>query len=89
MPTYEYECEKCGLQFERRQAITEAPIAECPQCGGNVHRLISGGAGFIFKGAGHNRATGPRGGECSFERFGKTCCGREERCGEPPCGERS
>ena len=56
MPTYEYECAECGLKFERRQAITEAPLTECPACGGGVRRLISGGTGFILKGAGHGRA---------------------------------
>jgi len=85
MPTYEYECESCGLTFERRQAITEPPLTECPKCTGKVRRLVSGGAGFILKGSspgrmGQNRQT------CSLEQVGRTCCGREERCGKPPCG---
>lgn len=74
MPTYEYACGACGQQFERRQAMTDPPLFECPSCGGPVRRLVSGGAGFILKGA------------CSLERFGRTCCGREERCGKDPCG---
>jgi len=84
MPTYEYECEKCGLRFERRQAFTEEPITECPECHGKVRRMVSGGAGFIFKGSDHGH-TGTRGGDCSFEHTGKTCCGRNEPCDEPPC----
>jgi putative FmdB family regulatory protein len=54
MPTYEYECEKCGLIFEEYQRITEAPLLICKKegCGGNVKRLISSGAGFLFKGSG-------------------------------------
>jgi len=52
MPTYEYKCTKCGHLFEAFQKITEPPVAECPQCGGKVERLISGGAGLIFKGSG-------------------------------------
>lgn len=36
MPTYEYERETCGLKFERRQAITELPLTECPNCRGKV-----------------------------------------------------
>lgn len=87
MTTYEYECNACGRRFERRQAMTEAPIAECPACGGDVRRLISGGAGFILKGAGHG-GTGEGGDGCSFETSGKTCCGRDDRCGKPPCGGR-
>lgn len=87
MTAYEYECNACGKRFERRPAMTEAPIAECPACGGDVRRLISGGAGFILKGAGHGGTGGGENG-CSFETSGKTCCGREERCGKPPCGGR-
>jgi len=52
MPTYEYKCEKCGITFERFQKITEEPIKKCPECGGPVRRLISAGAGVIFKGSG-------------------------------------
>jgi len=88
MLTYEYECEKCGVRFENRQSITDAPITECPECHGKVHRLISGGAGFILKGSEHGQA-GQYGNECSLERTGKTCCGRNERCEKSPCGEKS
>ncbi len=52
MPTYEYACQKCGYQFEEFQAITADPLTECPECGGEVKRLISAGAGLIFKGSG-------------------------------------
>jgi putative FmdB family regulatory protein len=86
MLTYEYECGTCGLRFERRQAITEEPITQCPKCHGKVQRLISGGAGFILRGSGHGRPD-HSGKECSLERAGRTCCGRDERCGKPPCGD--
>ncbi len=86
MPTYEYECEKCGLKFERTQPIRSAPLKQCPACRGRVHRIISGGAGFIMKGSRHERS--PRGGDdCSLQRTGRTCCGRDERCGKPACGD--
>ena len=88
MPTYEYKCEMCGLTFERRQAITEDPITECPECHGVVHRLVSGGAGFVLKGPSRSRAGQSRQ-ACSLEQVGKTCCGRDERCGKPLCGDRS
>ena len=86
MPTYEYECKKCGLKFERRQAITAAAVMECPECRGRVQRLVSGGAGFIVKGSGHDR-TAKNGADCSFNRTGRTCCGQDERCGKSPCGD--
>ena len=52
MPTYEYECTKCGHTFEAFQSITAAPLSSCPQCRGKVRRLIGGGMGVIFKGSG-------------------------------------
>ncbi|HIE44492.1 MAG TPA: zinc ribbon domain-containing protein [Candidatus Omnitrophica bacterium] len=52
MPTYEYECEKCGHRFEVFQSITDEPVQECPKCDGYVRRLIGTGAGLIFKGSG-------------------------------------
>jgi putative FmdB family regulatory protein len=53
MPTYEYHCDACGNDFEQFQSIMAAPIKKCPKCGKNkVRRLISAGAGVIFKGSG-------------------------------------
>jgi putative FmdB family regulatory protein len=53
MPTYEYQCSACGHKFEEFQSMSAKPIRKCPSCGQNkVRRLISGGAGFIFKGSG-------------------------------------
>ena len=52
MPTYEYQCQKCGLKFERFQNIKEEPIRKCPECSSPVKKLISAGAGIIFKGSG-------------------------------------
>ena len=51
MPTYEYECLKCGRLFEIRQRISEPPLAACDVCGGQVRRLLSA-APFILKGKG-------------------------------------
>src|SRR4029453_13830414 len=53
MPTYEYQCDACGHKFEKFQSIKADPIRKCPECGKNkVRRLISSGAGLIFKGSG-------------------------------------
>ncbi|GAB6393057.1 MAG: zinc ribbon domain-containing protein [Treponematales bacterium] len=52
MPTYEYECKSCGRRFEAFQSMKDAPLSDCPECGGGVHRLINGGGGVIFKGSG-------------------------------------
>ena len=52
MPTYEYECRSCRHRFERFQPITSKPVSPCPQCGKAAKRLISSGAGVLFKGSG-------------------------------------
>lgn len=52
MPTYEYECARCGHTFERFQSITEKRLQRCPECRGSLRRLIGAGAGIIFRGSG-------------------------------------
>ena len=52
MPTYEYRCRDCGRDFDRFQRMSDTPGATCPNCGGRAERLISGGAGLLFKGEG-------------------------------------
>jgi len=51
MPTYHYRCPK-GHDFDLFQKISEKPRAKCPVCGAKATRMISGGAGLIFKGSG-------------------------------------
>jgi putative FmdB family regulatory protein len=52
MPTYEYHCDSCDHAFEEFQSMKDDPIKECPKCGEPVRKLISAGAGLIFKGSG-------------------------------------
>lgn len=60
MPTYEYECAKCKKGFECVQSMKDDAFTACPKefCQmkkwgkGKVKRLLSGGAGLIFKGSG-------------------------------------
>jgi putative FmdB family regulatory protein len=51
MPLYEYECESCGIRFERLQHFKDEPLGACPECEGHVHRVIQP-VGIIFKGSG-------------------------------------
>ena len=51
MPTYEYRCEK-GHEFEVFQRMTEPPVEKCIHCGAKAERLLSAGAGLLFKGSG-------------------------------------
>jgi putative FmdB family regulatory protein len=54
MPTYEYQCKKCGHCFSEFQRIVDPPIKDCPKCMKKdcVEQIISGGSGLIFKGSG-------------------------------------
>lgn len=71
MPVYEYQCKACGDQFELRRKFSDAPVNECPKCGGEVTKLISSTGGFSLKGGGwHAEGYGntkacPSGGSCS------------------------
>ncbi len=51
MPIYVYQCADCGVTFERRQSITAEPLTHCPDCEGQVHRVIQP-VGVVFKGSG-------------------------------------
>jgi putative FmdB family regulatory protein len=51
MPTYEYSCKNCG-PFEKLQGINDEKLAVCPECDGDVVRLIGAGCTPIFKGSG-------------------------------------
>lgn len=86
MPTYAYECEKCGHKFERFQGMSDPPVKRCPKCKGKVQRLIGAGAGIIFKGSGFYatdyKREGPAAPRCGSDR---TCCGRDTPCDSPPC----
>lgn len=52
MPTYEYECTKCGIVIEEFKSINAPRRQRCPECRGKVQRLISGGSAIHFKGSG-------------------------------------
>lgn len=51
MPTYGYRCPE-GHSFERFQKMSASPRSKCPECGKQAQRVISGGAGIVFKGSG-------------------------------------
>lgn len=51
MPIYEYECEQCGVRFERLQRMADAALTDCPECNGHIHRVMQP-VGVIFKGSG-------------------------------------
>ncbi|HET9017350.1 MAG TPA: FmdB family zinc ribbon protein [Thermomicrobiaceae bacterium] len=73
MPIYEYACETCGHRFERRQRFSDEPVAECPECGSSVRRVLHP-AGVIFKGSGWyvTDSRKPSGGESSGDKSAST-----------------
>lgn len=79
MPTYEYECQSCGYRFEQFQKMSDLPVKVCPECGAPVRKLIGAGTGIIFKGSGFYAT------DYGHQSAGRTCCGRTERCEQPPC----
>lgn len=80
MPTYEYECTSCGHRFTRFQGINDALLTSCPECKGQVKRLISGGAGVVFKGSGFHAT--------DYKKGNGSCCGNTGGCDSPKrcCG---
>lgn len=76
LPAYEYVCEECSCRFEKRQKMSDAAIEECPECGGHVRRLISGGAGAITRGASQTSEPRCGAGECC----GGGMCSRDNFC---------
>ena len=51
MPTYQYACTACDERLEAVQSFTDAPLTECPVCGGALRKVFSA-VGVVFKGSG-------------------------------------
>ena len=68
MPVYEYECGGCDKIFEVQQRIADEPLTVCPECRGEVRKLISMSS-FQLKGGGWHTDgySGPSNGKCAPE----------------------
>lgn len=51
MPTYDYQCRRCGNTIEVIHSMLEDGPAACERCGGEVRRILHP-AGIIFRGSG-------------------------------------
>ncbi len=72
MPLHDYRCLACGEAFEHLQGLREPDPETSPCCGAAVERILAVPADHRRR---HPRLTG------------RTCCGHEERCDTPPCGD--
>lgn len=61
MPVYAYKCRDCGTPLEVHQEFSDAPLTECPVCGGALRKQY-GTIGVTFNGSGFYR-TDSRAGE--------------------------
>lgn len=52
MPIYTYQCDNCGVRFERQQKFSDQPITRCPECGKKSLHKVYTPVGIIFKGSG-------------------------------------
>jgi len=51
MPTYVYECGKCGEELEVWQSFTDDPLKKHPSCGGKLSKVYQP-VGIVLKGPG-------------------------------------
>ncbi|HVH05465.1 MAG TPA: zinc ribbon domain-containing protein [Myxococcota bacterium] len=83
MPTYEYVCKACDLEFEREQRISDPPVKTCPSCKAKqVKRLISR-TSFHLKGGGwySDLYAKPKGGKTDGETKTEPASGGESKAG--------
>ena len=66
MPTYVYECAKCGDEFELWQSFTDEPLKKHGGCGGKVTKVLQP-VGIVLKGSGFYK-TDNRGGSSKATR---------------------
>jgi putative FmdB family regulatory protein len=96
MPTYEYLCRGCSHRFETWQKMTDEPLTICPECGGQIRRVLFP-AGIVFKGSGfyktdHNgsgAAVGANGNANKSEKVESTREGETKTASESKSSESS
>jgi putative FmdB family regulatory protein len=62
MPTYVYECAKCGEELEVWQSFSDESLKKHPACGGKLTKVLQP-VGIVFKGSGFHRTdsrSGPK-----------------------------
>jgi putative FmdB family regulatory protein len=52
MPIYTYQCDNCGVRFDRHQKFTDPVLTRCPECNKKALRKVYLPVGIVFKGSG-------------------------------------
>jgi putative FmdB family regulatory protein len=80
MPTYDYQCEKCGHNLEAFHKISDPPLKRCEKCGQDtLIRRPGGGIGLAFSGDGFYSTM--YGSKPSTNSQGGCCpCGSKDKC---------
>lgn len=81
MPIYAYKCSDCGYEQDIMQKVSDAPLADCPQCGKPSFAKQLTAAGFQLKGSGWY-VTDFKGGSSAPKKESK-----KEETPAPACGE--
>lgn len=81
MPIYEYRCDKCGIEKEYLQKVSDPPVAACP-CGESTMTKLISAAGFQLKGSGWYATDFKNSG-------GKSAAKKEESSGESKSADAS
>lgn len=87
MPLYVYKCKNCEHQFEVRQRFSDDTLTDCPECQGQLYRVINP-VGVVFKGSGFY-VTDSRNGKKSALINGSASSGSEEKSDKSEKSEKS
>ncbi len=93
MPTYQYRCTDCGHDLEAVQKFSDAPLTECPNCGGSLRKVFNA-VGVVFKGSGFyrtdSRATNGESSGSKDKGDGKDSTGaKEKKDGKEPAAPKA
>ncbi|HEU5309483.1 MAG TPA: FmdB family zinc ribbon protein [Acidimicrobiia bacterium] len=77
MPTYVYECAKCGDEFELYQSFSDDPLKKHPGCGGKVAKVFQP-VGIVLKGSGFYKNDSRSGGKRSNGSSNKPDSGKSD-----------
>lgn len=82
MPIYEYQCQSCKHEFEALQKVSDAPLADCPDCGKPELRKKVSAAAFRLKGGGWYETDFKSSGQKNLAGDGSTPAGKSDDAGK-------